>query len=95
MAERMGTAAIRGRSWLGLGQAEKAPGLVGDSAKIQQPEAFTDDVEQIAMLPCRAIRPFPSTATPVQTTMEANIERPTWRVVDIADQPVIAMPSPG
>ena len=95
VAERMRTAAIRGRSWLGLRQAEKAPGLIGDSAKIQQPEAFADDVEQIAMLPCRAIRPFARAATSVRPTMQADIERPSRRVVDVADQPVITVPSPG
>lgn len=95
VAERMGTAAIRGRSWLGLRQTEKAPGLVGDITKIQQPEAFTDDVEQIAMLSRRAIRPFPRATTPVRSTMQADIERPPRGVMNIPDQPVIAVPSPG
>ncbi|KPH87196.1 hypothetical protein GLUCOINTEAF2_0204168 [Komagataeibacter intermedius AF2] len=91
----MGTAAIRGRSWLGLRQAEKPPGLVGNIAKIEQPEAFADDVEQITVLPRRAIRPFARAATPVRSTMQADIERPSRRVVDVADQPVIAVPSSG
>ncbi|GAN64643.1 hypothetical protein AA0313_1764 [Acetobacter indonesiensis NRIC 0313] len=95
MPERIGTATIRGLSWLWLRQAEKAPGLIGDITKIQQPEAFTDDVKQIAMLPRRTIRPFTRATTPAQTTMQADIERPSRRVVDVADQPVIAVPSPG
>ncbi len=91
----MGTAAIRGQSWLGVRQTEETPGLVGNIAKIQQPEAFTDDVEQIAVLSCRAIRPFPRTATAVRSTMQTDIERPPRGVMNIPDQPVIAVPPPG
>lgn len=93
MPERIGTTAIRGRSWCRLWQAEETPGLVGNITKIQQPEAFADDVEQIAMLPRRAIRPFARTATSVRSTMQADIERPSRRVMNVADKPVIAVPS--
>ena len=35
---------------LGSRQAEKAPGLVGDVAEVDEAAAFADEVEQIAML---------------------------------------------
>ncbi|GEL64645.1 hypothetical protein KBA01_19310 [Kozakia baliensis] len=87
----MGAAAIRCQSWLWLRQTEKTPGLVGDIAKIQQSEAFTNDIEQIPMLPCRTIRLFARTATSVRSTMQADIERPSRRVMNVADKPVIAV----
>ena len=42
----------------GRRQAEKAPGLIGDIAKVGEAAAFADDIEQIAMIAGRGVGPF-------------------------------------
>ncbi len=79
--------------WLGRWQAEKAPCFIGDVGEIGQAAAFADDVEQIAMFPGRRVRPFASGALASLRSSQPDKKGAPRRVVDIADQPVAALPA--
>ena len=72
-------------------QAEKAPCFIGNVGEIGEAAAFADDVEQIAMLAGRRVRPFASGALAGLRSSEPDEEGATWRIADIADQPVAAL----
>ena len=77
----------RVRSW----QAEKAPCFIGDVGEIGDAAAFADDVEQIAMLAGRRVRPFAGRTLAGLRSSQPDEERPPWCVADISDQPVAAL----
>jgi hypothetical protein len=78
----------RVRSW----QAEKAPCFIGDVGEIGEAAAFADDVEQIAMLAGRCVRPFAGSTLARFGSSQPDEEGAPWCVADIADQPVAALP---
>ena len=78
----------RVRSW----QAEKAPCFIGDVGEIGEAAAFTDDVEQIAMLARCRVRPLAGGTLAGFPPVQSDEEGATWRIADIADQPVAALP---
>ena len=78
--------------WLLPWQAEKAPCFIGDVGKIGEAAAFADDVEQIAMLAGRRIGPFTSSALAGLRSSQPHEEGAPRRVVDVANQPVAALP---
>ena len=78
----------RVRSW----QAEKAPCFIDDVGEIGEAAAFADDVEQIAMLAGRRVRPFASGALAGLRPVQPYEKGAPWCVADIANQPVAAFP---
>ena len=74
------------RSW----QAEKAPCFIDDVGEFGEAAAFADDVEQIAMLASRRVRPFAGGALATRRPLQPNEEGAPWCVADIAHQPVAA-----
>ena len=85
-----------GRAWSGAGvrsrQAEKAPCFIGDVREIGEAAAFADDVEQIAMLAGRRVRPLASGSPAGFWPVQPYEEGASRRVVDVANQPVAALP---
>ncbi len=77
----------------GFWQTQKAPCFVGDVGEIGDAAAFTDDVEQIAMLPGRRVGPFASGTLPGVRPSQPHEKGAPWRVADIANQPVAAFSS--
>ncbi len=77
---------------VGSRQAEKAPCFIGDVGEIGEAAAFTDDVEQIAMLAGRRVRPFASGTLASLRPVQPDEEGAPQRIADIADQPVAALP---
>ena len=77
---------------VGSWQAEKAPCFIGDVGEIGEAAAFADDVEQIAMLAGRRVRPFASGTLAGLRSSQPDEEGAPWRVADIANQPVAALP---
>ena len=77
---------------VGSWQAEKAPCFIDDVGEFSEAAAFADDVEQIAMLAGRRVRPFASSALARFRSSQSHEKRAPWRVADIADQPVAALP---
>ncbi len=73
-------------------QAEKAPCLIGDVGEIGEAAAFADDVEQIAMFAGRRVRPFASRTLARLRPAQPDEEGAPWRIVDVANQPVAALP---
>ena len=58
-------------------QAEKATSLGEDVAELEEPTAFPDDVEQIAVLASRRIGPLASGTLPrTRPRSRINIDRP-------------------
>ena len=78
----------RVRSW----QAEKAPCFIDDVGEFGEAAAFADDVEQIAMLAGRRVGPFASGALARFGSSQPDEQGAPWRVADIANQPVAALP---
>ncbi len=78
----------RVRSW----QAEKAPCFIDDVGEFGEAAAFADDVEQIAMLAGRRVRPFAGSTLARFGSSQPDEEGAPWRVADIANQPVAALP---
>ena len=79
----------RVRSW----QAEKAPCFIDDVGEFGEAAAFADDVEQIAVLAGRRVRPFASGALTGFWPVQPDEEGAPRRVADIANQPIAALPS--
>ncbi len=79
----------RVRSW----QAEKALCFIGDVGEFDQAAAFADDVEQIAMLARRRVRPLASGTLAGFWPVQPDEEGAPWCIADIADQPVAAFSS--
>ena len=75
---------------VGSWQAEKAPCFIGDIGEIDEAGAFADDVEQIAMFAGRRVRPFACRTLAGFRPVQSDEEGATWRIADIADQPVAA-----
>ena len=78
----------RVRSW----QAEKAPCFIGDVGEVGEAAAFADDVEQIAMFAGRRVGPFAGRALASLRPAQPDKEGAPWRIVDVANQPVAALP---
>ncbi len=76
----------RVRSW----QAEKAPCFIDDVGEFGEAAAFADDVEQIAMLAGRRVRPFAGSTLARFGSSQPDEQGAPWRVADIAHQPVAA-----
>ncbi len=76
----------RVRSW----QAEKAACFIGDVGEIGEAAAFADNVEQIAVLAGRRVRPFASGALAGLWSSEPDEEGAPRHIADIPDQPVAA-----
>ncbi len=79
----------RVRSW----QAEKAPCFIDDVGEIGEAAAFADDVEQIAMFAGRRVDPFASGALARRRPLQPDEEGAPWRIVDVTNQPIAALPS--
>ena len=77
---------------VGSWKAEKAPCFIGDVGEFGEAAAFADDVEQIAMLAGRRVRPFASGALAASGPRAADEEGAPRRVVDVANQPVATLP---
>ena len=75
---------------VGSWQAEKAPCFIGDVGEFGQAAAFADDVEQIAMLAGRRVRPFAGSTLARFGSSQPDEQGAPWRVADIAHQPVAA-----
>ncbi len=75
---------------VGSWQAEKAPCFIGDVGEIDEAGAFTDDVEQIAMLARCRVRPLAGGTLAGFRSSQPDEEGAPRRVADIADQPVAA-----
>ncbi len=78
--------------WVGSWQAEKASRFIGDVGEIGEAAVFADDVEQIAMIAGRRVRPFACRTLAGFRPVQSDEEGATWRIADIADQPVAALP---
>ncbi len=78
---------------VGSWQAEKAPCFIDDVGEFGEAAAFTDDVEQIAMLAGRRVRPFAGSTLARFGSSQPDEEGAPWRVADIANQPVAAFSS--
>ena len=80
--------------WLRLGmrQAEEGTRLIGNVLEVDQAAAFLDHVEQIAMLAGRCVRPFSGSTLARFGSSQPDEEGAPWRVADIANQPVAALP---
>ncbi len=78
---------------VGSWQAEKAPCFIGDVGEFGQAAAFADDVEQIAMLAGRRVRPFAGSTLARFGSSQPDEQGAPWRVADIANQPVAAFSS--
>src|SRR5665213_2985992 len=87
-----------GRSWLiwrfGAGQREEAPRLLGDIAKLDEPAALADDVEEIAIFSRGGISPVPGCARAELRPAEPDEHRPARRVADVAHRPVAPLATP-
>jgi hypothetical protein len=82
--------------WLRLRSrhGEKAPGLIGNVAELDQTAAFADDVEQIAMFCAGGIRPSPGSTFAGFRSYQPDKERATGCVSDVANQPVPTFAAP-
>src|SRR5215510_14706702 len=71
-------------------KAEIALGFGEDLAKFNEPAAFPDHVEEIAVLPGRCIGPFAGCALPRLGAAQPNKHRPAGGVASISDDPIVA-----
>ena len=76
----------RVRSW----QAEKAPCFIDYVEEFGKAAASTDDVEQIAMLAGRRVRPFAGSTLARFGSLQPDEQGAPWRVADITHQPIAA-----
>ena len=70
------------------GQAQEASRLVGDVVEIEKAAAFTDDVEQIAVLAGGGIGPFAGWS--LGRLLQPDEHGTAWRIARVADQPIAA-----
>ena len=78
----------------GAGQREEAPRLLGDIAKVDEPAALADQVEQIAVFSRGGIGPMPGCARAELRPAEPDEHRPARRVANVAHRPVAALAPP-
>ncbi len=75
----------------GMRQAEETTGFLGNISKVDQAEAFADDIEQIAIFTALRIGPFTGRPLAGFRPGKANEHRPARIVLHIANLPVIAL----
>ena len=68
---------------------EKGPRLVGDILEVDEAAAFSDDVEEIAMLAGGRVGPFAGGT--FRRVLEPDIHRAAGCVARIAHEPVVAL----
>ena len=78
---------------VGSWKAEKASCFIGNFGEFGETTAFSDDVEQIAMLAGRRVRPFAGSTLARFGSSQPDEQGAPWRVADIANQPVAAFSS--
>ena len=75
----------------GMRQTEKPAGFLGNIGKVDQAEAFADDIEQIAIFTALRIGPFTGCPFAGLRPDKANKHRPARIVLHIANLPVVAL----
>src|SRR5262245_38668595 len=71
-------------------EAEIAVSFGEDLAKLNEPAAFPDHVEEIAMLPGRRIGPFAGCAFPRPGSAQPNKHRSAGSVASVSNDPIVA-----
>src|SRR5271170_7035903 len=78
----------------GARQTQKASGLIGDIAKVDETTALADHVEEIAVFGRGGIGPMPGGARTGFWSAKPDEHRPARRVANVAHRPVAALPPP-
>ena len=72
-------------------QAEETTGFLGNVSKVDQAQAFADDIKQITIFTALSIGPFAGRPLAGFRPGKANEHRPARIVLHIANLPVIAL----